>query len=177
MSLTHISRDVATIVLSSAGLKLKPTQHPILTTWRWQRRKRATRSTRIPLRKSQLLPPFTRGQPSAGRRPRYLRRAIGVTAAKVCRCLSHAQTPLVLRIEITIVDFLQSSYSFLCWRHSTCLSVSRFHGTTRYPTRDRCYHSRIDIILEASIFTSRYNAQVLRTLLINQRKDKNMHNY
>jgi hypothetical protein len=34
-----------------------------------------------------------------------------------------------------------------------------------------------DIILEASIFTSRYNAQVLRTLLINQRKDKNMHNY
>jgi hypothetical protein len=35
----------------------------------------------------------------------------------------------------------------------------------------------IDIILEASILTSRYNAQVLRTLLINQRKDKNIHNY
>jgi hypothetical protein len=34
--------------------------------------------------------------------------------------------------------------------------VSRFHGTTRYPTGDRCYHSRINIIFEACIVTSRF---------------------
>jgi hypothetical protein len=62
----------------------------------------------------------------AGRRPKYQRRAIGGTATKAGRCLSHAQAPLVLPIEITIVDFLQSCYSFLCWRHSACLSGKSF---------------------------------------------------
>ena len=74
------------------------------------------------LRESKLLPPFTRGQRSAERRPRYQRRAIGGTVAKVGHCLSRAQAPLVLPFVKTLIDFLRSCFYFLCWRHSACLS-------------------------------------------------------
>ncbi len=48
------------------------------------------------LRESKLLPPFTRGQPSAGRRSIYQCRALDGTVAKVGHCRSRAQAPLVV---------------------------------------------------------------------------------
>ncbi len=48
------------------------------------------------LRESKLLPPFTRGQPSAGRRSIYQSRALDGTVAKVGHCRSRPQAPLVV---------------------------------------------------------------------------------
>ncbi len=48
------------------------------------------------LRESKLLPPFTRGQPSAGRRSIYQCRALDGTVAKVGHCVSRPQAPLVV---------------------------------------------------------------------------------
>jgi hypothetical protein len=72
------------------------------------------------------------GEPSAGKKRRHQRTAgaaglpaenhqreggRGISAEPLLlagRCLSHAQTPLVIPIGITILDFLRSCYSFLC---------------------------------------------------------------